>query len=369
VVSDTDFLHMARALALAERGRGRTSPNPMVGAVIVDDEGVVVGRGSHEIAGGPHAEIRALADAGGRSRGSTLYSTLEPCTHVGRTGPCAPEVIAAGIRRAVIAVEDPNPVVAGRGIALLRERGIEVAVGVLSERAERINAPFFTRMKRGRPFVTLKVAESLDGYVAAAPGTRTRLTGDAANRAVHRERAEVDAIAVGSGTLLVDDPVLTPRGAYRFRPLTRVVFDRRLRTPPTARLLSTAAQGPVIIVTTRSAFQDGVARAEALAAAGARVEPLDDVRDGSSFLWHALQRLASLDCTSIVVEGGPALHAAFWHAGLVDRVQIFLTPRVAGPGALPGAALPIGTAASLVGGGPRVLGEDILIEGYVHRAD
>ncbi len=368
-MSEADVLHMRRALALAERGRGRTSPNPMVGAVIVDGEGVVVGRGWHEVAGGPHAEIRALADAGDRSRGATLYCTLEPCTHVGRTGPCAPEVVAAGIRRAVLAVEDPNPAVSGSGTTLLREHGVQVTLGVLGVEAARMNAPFFTRMKHGRPFVTLKVAESLDGYVAGAPGVRSWLTGDAANRAIHRERAEVDAIGIGSGTLLIDDPLLTPRGVYRHRPLTRVVFDRRLRTPPTARLLSTAAFGRVIIVTTRSALQNGHARAQALAAAGARLEPMDEHSNGATFLGQALQRLAALECMSIVVEGGPALHGAFWQAGLVDRMELFLTPQMIGPGGVPAAPFSIGTAASLVDGAIRPLGDDVLIDGYVHRVD
>lgn len=368
-MSDADLLHMTRALALAERGRGRTAPNPLVGAVIVDEEGVVVGRGWHEVAGGPHAEIRALADAGARSRNATLYCTLEPCTHVGRTGPCAPEVVAAGIRRAVIAVEDPNPLVAGRGSGLLRKHGVDVSVGLLAEQATRMNAAFFTWVRRDRPLVTLKVAESLDGYVAAAPGARTALTGSAANRAIHRERAEVDALAVGSGTILVDDPLLTPRGAYRYRPLIRVVFDRRLRTPSTARLLSTLAAGPVIIVTTPLAAQREQARAEALAGAGARVEQIDGALDGGAFLREALARLATLACTSLVVEGGPRLHHAFWTSGLVDRLELFLTPKVLGQHGVPGAALPLGTAASLVSGSTRPLGDDVLIEGYVHRID
>ena len=247
MTSDADY--MARALAVAERGRGTTSPNPIVGALIVDDEGVVVGRGAHLVAGGPHAEVLALADAGERARGATLYCTLEPCSHTGRTGPCAPKVVAAGIRRAVIAMGDPNPLVSGRGIELLRSRGIEVTVGILEADARRQNAPFLTRIGRGRPHVTMKVALSADGKVALAGGHSTRLTGDVANRRIHRDRAEVDAIAIGSGTLLNDDPLLTARIAYRRRPFVRVIFDRRRRTPPAARVLSTLESGPVIIVT------------------------------------------------------------------------------------------------------------------------
>ncbi len=201
----------------------------MVGAVVVDADGVVVGRGSHERAGEPHAEVHALADAGDRARGATLYCTLEPCSHVGRTGPCAPLVADAGIRRAVIAVEDPNPQVSGRGIEYLRAHGVDVVVGVERDAAERLNRGFFSAMRRGRPFVTLKAALSLDAKVAAGRGQRTALSGPEALAEIHRERAEVDAIAIGSETLLVDDPVLTARGAYRHLPLARVIFDRRLQ--------------------------------------------------------------------------------------------------------------------------------------------
>src|SRR5919106_424993 len=184
----TDTMHMARALALAERGRGRTSPNPMVGAVVVDAEGVVVGRGSHEFAGGPHAEVHALNDAGARARGATLYCTLEPCSHTGRTGPCAPRVFEAGIRRVVVAAGDPNPLVSGGGIAHLRANGVDVTENVLRDDAERLNRAFFTLVRRRRPYVLLKVALSLDGRIAEAPGVRTALTGAAVTRLLHRQR-------------------------------------------------------------------------------------------------------------------------------------------------------------------------------------
>ena len=212
---------MRKALQLAERGRGRTSPNPMVGALVVDDDGVIVGRGAHEYAGGPHAEALALCDAGLRARGATLYCTLEPCNHVGRTGPCTRLVADAAISRVVIAADDPNPVAAG-GSAFLRSRGIDVTTGVLAAEALRLNAPFVTWIATGRPFVTMKIAISLDGRIAAGRGERTALTGAAANRRVHLERAEVDAIAVGAGTIAADDPLLTARGAYRSLPFTRV---------------------------------------------------------------------------------------------------------------------------------------------------
>lgn len=364
MTSDADY--MARALAVAERGRGTTSPNPIVGALVVDDEGVVVGRGAHLVAGGPHAEILALADAGERARGATLYCTLEPCSHTGRTGPCAPKVVAAGIRRAVIAMRDPNPLVSGRGIELLRSHGVEVTVGILEAHARRQNAPFLTRMGRGRPHVTMKVALSADGMVALAGGHATRLTGDVANRRIHRDRAEVDAIAIGSGTLLNDDPLLTARIAYRRRPFIRVIFDRRLRTPPAARVLSTLESGPVIIVTDpdASASQEPLI---ALTRVGASVEAIS--LDGSTFEDAALRRLTQIGVSSVILEGGPTTHSAFWDRGLVDRVQMYVVPRSIGPDGLGWWASADQVVAQLEDVRRTRLGADMLIEGDVHRID
>jgi diaminohydroxyphosphoribosylaminopyrimidine deaminase / 5-amino-6-(5-phosphoribosylamino)uracil reductase len=364
VVGARDEFFMRKALQLAERGRGRTSPNPMVGAVIVDREGVLVGRGAHAFAGGPHAEVHALADAGNATQGATLYCTLEPCTHVGRTGPCAPLVADAGIARVVVGTEDPNPLVAGRGLRLLRDRGIEVVSGVLAAEAERLNRPFFTLMRAHRPFVTMKVALSADRMVAGSPGERTPLTSDPANRHVHRERAETDAIAIGSGTLLADDPVLTARGAYRTRPLVRVIFDRRLRTPPSARLFTTLSSGPVIIMGSSAAEERNPAAVRALCDAGATIESPPDGR-----LKTALESLAARGITALIVEGGPRLHRVFWDAELVDRVQIYGTPAVLGDQGVPW--LPFDVASSpLVTELTTVrLGPDTLMEGYVHRTD
>jgi diaminohydroxyphosphoribosylaminopyrimidine deaminase / 5-amino-6-(5-phosphoribosylamino)uracil reductase len=360
-----DQLFMSRALALAERGRGQTSPNPMVGALVVDDEGVVVGRGAHRMAGGPHAEVSALADAGDATRGATLYCTLEPCCHTGRTGPCAPLIVDAGIKRVVVATEDANPVVAGRGLAHLRGSGLDVRVGVCRDEAVQQNREFFTRVTRRRPFVVLKAAVSLDGRVAAKPGARTPLTSAAANRAIHRHRAEIDAIAVGSGTILIDDPLLTARGAYRTRPLTRVIFDRRLRTPAQARVLSTAGAGPVIIMTTPSAVEAAPAQVAALTAAGARVVAIAP----DAFLCDALERLAAEGVTSLIVEGGATLHAAFWQAERVDIVQVYVTPRTLGPGGVEWLPFPVLSSGAVAGVTAVPLGEDVRIEGYVHRPD
>jgi diaminohydroxyphosphoribosylaminopyrimidine deaminase/5-amino-6-(5-phosphoribosylamino)uracil reductase len=358
----TDSEYMARALALAERGRGRTSPNPMVGAIVVDREGVIVGRGAHEYAGGPHAEILALRDAGSRARGATLYCTLEPCSHVGRTGPCAPAVVEASIARVVIADRDPNPRVNGRGIQILQSRGIEVATGVLAAEARALNQPFMSVMTRRRPFVTMKVALSADYRVAEGPGLRTPLTGPAANRLIHRDRAEVDAIAVGSGTVLSDDPVLTARGAFRRRPLVRIVFDTRLRMPPDAKLLSTLDAGPVIIVSTPAALEASRERAEALARAGAELLPIAaDPR-----LAGALEQLAARGISSLIVEGGVALHRAFWDAGLVDRVQMYVTPRRLGPQGVEWLGFPLPRLQMVAS---RAVGTDTLTEAYVHGVD
>jgi diaminohydroxyphosphoribosylaminopyrimidine deaminase/5-amino-6-(5-phosphoribosylamino)uracil reductase len=361
---DRDTFFMRKALFVAERGRGRTSPNPMVGAVVVDADGVIVGRGAHEFAGGPHAEMHALQDAGTRARGATLYCTLEPCTHVGRTGPCAPLVAGAGVSRVVLAVDDPNPIASG-GNAYLRAHGLEVTSGVLHDEAVRLNAGFLTRVQRGRPFITMKVAVSRDGKVSAGAGLRTALTGPAANRMIHRERAEVDAIAAGSGTVLADDPLLTPRGAYRHRPLTRVIYDSRLRTPTTARLFSTLPLGPVIIITAPHEIEAAPERARALEAAGATIE----VVGGATPLEASLAALADRGISSMVVEGGPVLHRTFWDADLVDRVQIYMTPRTIGETGVPWLAEPVMESRRIVERHSRRVGDDVLLEGYVHRPD
>ena len=364
MVADRDDFFMRQALQLAERGRGHTSPNPMVGALVVDRDGVIVGRGAHAFAGGPHAEVHALADAGARAAGATLYCTLEPCSHTGRTGPCAPLVAAAGIARVVIATHDPNPLVAGRGVAFLRERGLEVRAGVQAADAARLNAPFFTAMTKGRPFVTLKIALSQDGRIAANPGARTPLTGLAANRQVQRDRAEVDGIAVGVETVACDDPLLTARGAYRARPLTRVIFDRRLRTAPSARIFTTLAAGPVIIMTSLTAATVDAERAAALRGAGAEIEPV-----GEESVAPALRALLARGVTSLIVEGGARLHRAFWDAGVVDRVQMYVTPRVLGAAGVTWLPPSLLSAPALGERTVRILGDDLLIEAYVHRTD
>jgi len=333
-----DLRWMRRALEQARRGLGRTTPNPVVGACIVTDEGVVVGDGAHERAGEPHAEVHALNEAGERARGATLYCTLEPCSHTGRTGPCTERIIAAGIRRVVAAMEDPFPLVSGRGFAALRAHGVDVLEGVGRGASARLNQPFLTAVREGRPFVIVKAATSIDGRIAAAPGVRTQLTSGEANRRVQYLRAQVDAIGVGSETVLVDDPLLTVRDVYRERPLTRLIFDRRRRTPQTARVFSTQVQGPVRVV-------------------GSPGEDLKSI----------LRQLASEGIQSLLLEGGARLHAAAWDADVVDYVQLYVTPGALGPAGVPLFGGRPWSLSSVIEPSVEVLGLDTLIEGYVHR--
>jgi len=352
---------MRRAIEHARRGLGRTTPNPIVGACVVTDEGVVVGQGAHERAGEPHAEVHALNEAGDAARNATLYCTLEPCSHTGRTGPCTERIIHAGIRRVVAAMEDPFPLVSGKGFAALRAHGIDVEVGVERDAAARLNQPFLTAVRAGRPFVTLKAATSLDGRIAR-PGERTPLSGELALRHAQYVRATVDAIGVGSGTILVDDPLLTARDVYRERPLLRFIFDRRLRTPATAKVLSTVSAGPVIILTSPAAAQSQGAAVTALTDAGASVRAID-----TPDLLSALREMPALGVQSLLVEGGAAVHASLWDEGLVDYVQLYVTSNWLGPDAIPLLEGRSFVTVSLLDRRVEPLGSDVLIEGYVHR--
>jgi len=333
-----DLKWMRRALEQARRGLGRTTPNPIVGACVVTDEGVVVGDGAHERAGEPHAEVHALNEAGELARGATLYCTLEPCSHTGRTGPCTERIIASGIRRVVAAMGDPFPLVSGRGFAALRAHGIEVEEGLEREAAIRLNQPFLTAVRDERPFVILKAATSLDGRIAAGAGKRTPLTSAAANRRVQYLRAQVDAIAVGSETVLVDDPLLTVRDVYRERPLTRVILDRRRRTPASARIFSTGDAGPVLVVGS----------------------PGDDLKS-------ILRQLARDGIQSVLLEGGARVHAAAWDEDVVDYVQLYIAPVALGAEGVPLFGGRPWSLSSLIEPTVEQLGPDTLIEGYVHR--
>ena len=359
--AEADVRWMNRALDNARRGLGRTTPNPVVGACVVTPEGVVVGDGVHERAGEPHAEVHALDEAGAAARGATLYCTLEPCVHQGRTGPCTERIIAAGIRRVVAAMADPFPQVDGRGFACLRERGIDVTVGVGRDAAVRLNQPFLTSVRHQRPFVILKAAASIDGRISEGPNARTAITSAPAMRRAQYDRAWVDAVGVGSETMRVDDPLLTVRQFHRERPLTRVIFDRRLRTPPGARIFSTIAQGPVLVMTTAEAVHQERSRAAALERAGGIV-----VTPNQPGIEPALRELHARSVQSIVIEGGSSLHQAFWDAKLVDYVQLYVAPTALGSNGVPLAADAFSTCA-LYDRRVEALGPDVLLEGYVHR--
>jgi diaminohydroxyphosphoribosylaminopyrimidine deaminase/5-amino-6-(5-phosphoribosylamino)uracil reductase len=316
---------MRRALVLARRGWGQTAPNPMVGAVVVRGGGVV-GAGWHARFGEAHAEVMALAEAAEMARGSDVYVTLEPCTHHGKTPPCADALIAAGVRRVVIAHADPNPAAAG-GAARLRAAGIEVVEGVAHDEAAELNAPFlFQQRHAARPFVTLKLALSLDGAIAAADRAQRWLTGESARRAVHRLRAGADAVAVGIGTVLADDPALTVRHGRRPRVAPRrIVFDRTARLPATSRLARTARKVPVEVL----AESPDAGRSAALEALGVTVHQ-------AGGLGQHLGALRARGVGHLLVEGGAGIAEALLTSDAVDRLVIFQAPVLLGAGALAG---------------------------------
>jgi diaminohydroxyphosphoribosylaminopyrimidine deaminase/5-amino-6-(5-phosphoribosylamino)uracil reductase len=321
-VNDDDR-YMRRALRLARRGLGETNPNPLVGCVIVKD-GRVVGEGFHARAGAAHAEVQALARAGARARGATLYTNLEPCAHHGRTPPCAPAVVRAGIRRVVAAMRDPDPRVNGRGLAILRRGRVGVRAGVLEAEALLLNERFVTAVRAGRPFVLLKVAMTLDGRIATARGESRWITSAEQRRTARGLRRLHDAVAVGVGTVLADDPRLLPRPAVG-RPFHRVVFDTRLRTPPGARLLRTVSRSPVWIL---AAAETGTRR-RALEAAGATVVRAPSRGDRIPLRW-ALAALWRRGIRSLMVEGGSELLGSFLAERLFDQVAIFRAPLLLG---------------------------------------
>jgi diaminohydroxyphosphoribosylaminopyrimidine deaminase/5-amino-6-(5-phosphoribosylamino)uracil reductase len=337
--SAADLAHMRRALALAERGRGSTRPNPVVGAVIVRG-GRVLAEGYHHRAGEAHGEIDALAHLGGRAPGATIYVNLEPCCHTGRTGPCTRALIASGVRRVVVGTLDPNPRVDGRGVSLLRRAGIRVDVGCLEAESREANRGFFVWVCDKRPLVTLKAAATLDGFIAAAGGAREWITGPEARLAAHRLRAVHDAILVGAGTVRADDPHLTVRlppptvrlGARARGSAAgpwRVVLDGRLSMSPRAQVLRRApGTSPTLVIGARGAEPR---RVRALERAGAEVVLLP-ARAGRLALDRVLAELGRRDIQSLLVEGGAGIHGAFVDARLVDRVALFLAPKLIGAG-------------------------------------
>jgi len=363
----TDRAAMARALELAARGRGTVAPNPLVGAVVVRD-GRVVGEGWHRVAGGPHAEVAALADAGPPAAGSTVFVTLEPCAHTGRTGPCTTALLAAGVARVVVAVADPNPVAAG-GAEVLRAAGVPVEVGLLGDEAARQNRAFLFAVTRGRPLVVLKAAVSLDGRIAAADGTSRWITGPQARARAHELRADAGAVLVGAGTAVADDPRLTVRlPGWAVRQPLRVVLDGRARLPLTAAVLD--GEAPTLVVVGADADP---ARVAALHAAGADVAPAPlaappatprpaaPTAPGAPTP-PAAPAVAPLDpaavlgllhdrgVRSVLVEGGAGVAGAFVRAGLVDELVVFVAPLLLGARGHP---LLAGDGIATLADGPR----------------
>ena len=320
----TDKEYMQRALELAVLAEGNTSPNPMVGCVIVNAEGQIVGEGYHHKAGEPHAEVNALKEAGTEARGATAYVTLEPCAHYGRTGPCCVALAKAGIKKVVVACTDPNPQVAGEGINYLRLQGIEVVTGVCEEEALRLNEKFFCWISKQRPFISLKYAMTLDGKIAAYTGDSKWITGEEARTYAHRLRKQHDAILVGIGTVLEDNPELTTRMVQGKNPI-RIVLDSNLRISLMANVLNPAAQTIIFTGLEADAF-----KVEALNAFP-NVEVIRlPLEAGHIPLDLMLIQLQQHGITSLLVEGGSQIHGAFKDAGLADRIYAFIAPKIVG---------------------------------------
>jgi diaminohydroxyphosphoribosylaminopyrimidine deaminase/5-amino-6-(5-phosphoribosylamino)uracil reductase len=351
-----DLEHMAAALSLAARNLGQTWPNPAVGCVIVDAAGHVVGRGFTQRGGRPHAETEALKMAGARAKGGTAYVTLEPCSHHGKTPPCAEALVASGIKRCVAAIEDPDPRVSGRGVARLREASISVESGLMADAARKLNAGFFKRNLEILPLVSLKLATSLDGHVATRAGESKWITGEAARMFGHRLRANHDAIGVGSGTVLADDPELTCRipGLHDRSPV-RIIFDRRGRTPSGSKLLSTSQ--PTWIVTSPGMIKKQIQKPH-------QVIEINENGGPQAWLRQSCEALAQLGLTRLLIEGGPTLATAFLAAELVHRIYWFRAPMVIGgdgmPGVGPMAVDRLEQAFGFRMGDRRQLGNDVL---------
>lgn len=371
---------MRRALELARAGIGLVSPNPAVGAVVVDASDREVGAGTHTYDGVKHAEVLALEQAGHAARGGTLYLNLEPCSHQGRTGPCADAVIAAGISRVMCSMQDPNPRVSGQGFAKLRAAGITVQVGLFEAEARKLNESFAKYIRLGKPLVTLKSAMTLDGKIAdatkpgAEPGSATPategarsgyhwITGEVARAHVQQLRHQNDAILAGVGTVMADDPLLTDRcGLPRRRKLLRVILDSYLRIPPASRVIQTAENDVLVLC---SAAEDQTRRA--LEAKGIRVQQISATKDGRPDFAAIVQRLGELEITSLLIEGGALVNGASLASGEVDKVFLYYAPKIFGQGAVPFIADEAlhGKAQCVRRFELHRFGEDFALEGYL----
>jgi diaminohydroxyphosphoribosylaminopyrimidine deaminase/5-amino-6-(5-phosphoribosylamino)uracil reductase len=376
----TDESFLRQALDLARRGIGLTSPNPNVGAVIVGENGDIVGTGTHTYDGVKHAEVLALEHAGSKARGATLYINLEPCSHQGRTGPCADALIKAGIRRVVGGIADPNPLVSGQGFARLRAAGVVIASGLLSEHCMRLNESFANFIRRHVPLVTLKTAMTLDGKIAPPPGESENptalgaasvsggwITSELARAHVQELRHQNDAIMVGVGTIIADDPLLTDRsGLPRRRPLLRVIVDSRLRLPLESRLVQ-SGHHDVLVVCSLAEEK----RKQSLRDHGIRVEQIPAATpDGRPSMTSLLRLLAELEIISVLIEGGAMINWAALHSNIVDKVFFYYAPKIlAGSGSVPFATASgfrrMSEAAYVKSISLHRFGEDFAVEGYL----
>lgn len=362
--TNDDLNFMRNALTLARRGLGQVWPNPAVGCVLVRN-GDVVGRGWTQPGGRPHAETEALARAGEQSRGAAAYVTLEPCSHHGKTAPCAQALIDGEISRAVVAVADPDPRVDGGGIKMLRDAGIEVDVGLCTDEARRLNQGFFSGLRKNRPFITLKCATTLDGRIATRTGDSQWITGEVARNAGHLLRASNDAVLIGSATALMDNPSLTCRlPGMGHRSPVRVVLDGRMQLPLTHELVRTATKVPTWLITLAPNSEDQIGRREALIKKGVEIIDMEPDRDGHPDLTLALKRISAMGITRLMVEGGGQVAASFISAGMVDEIVWFRAPCVIGGDGLPTIA---DLGASVLAAAPkfdrlgiRTIGDDIV---------
>jgi diaminohydroxyphosphoribosylaminopyrimidine deaminase/5-amino-6-(5-phosphoribosylamino)uracil reductase len=367
-VVDIDRNFMRKALLEAKKGVGRTSPNPSVGAIVIKN-GLVVGKGYHRRAGTPHAEIHALRQAGSKAQGGTLYVTLEPCNHTGRTPPCTEAVLKAGIARVVIGMHDPNPEVAGGGAGYLASQGINVITGILEEDCREINLPFIKHVTTGLPWVTLKAGMSIDGRIAAHPGQPSRITGNESLRRVHVLRNQADAILVGIGTVLADDPSLTARlDRIQGRDPLRVVLDKELRMPQSSKMLRQKSAASTWIFCSRMADKQ---KRKNLEESGAIIKSVPVAEEGLLDLKAVLTELGKARITSVLVEGGSCVHGSFLQANLVDQLLLFISPVVLGDQGVPLATFPGRNKSEhylpFKITNTRRYGDDVLIEGRFSR--
>jgi diaminohydroxyphosphoribosylaminopyrimidine deaminase / 5-amino-6-(5-phosphoribosylamino)uracil reductase len=362
--NNIDDSHITRALALAARGTALAHPNPRVGCVIVNNNRII-SEGFHAYDRRDHAEIVALKKAGNKARGATLYVNLEPCCTTGRTGPCTNAIIAAGIKRVVAAMPDPNPAVAGRGFAQLRRAGIEVALGIHEAAARELNEDFAKWIRTGLPFVTLKTALTLDGQIAARSGSTTWITSEASREAVQRLRHTADALLTGIGTVLADDPRMSDRsGEPRRHPLLRAVVDSRLRMPLKSKLVK-SADGDLVIFTTQPADSS---KARALARAGVEITRVKS-RRGHADLHAILRELGKRRMLNVLLEAGAELNGAALEAGIVDKMILFYAPKIMGTGGVPMARIPskwFPKSSALTNISIDRSGPDFCIQGYFH---